>query len=73
MSANIRFCSRTEYIKNLFFQSLINNWSKPDPIISVSGCYRLFHISLLNYIRPAEGKTYHINNSVTIKLLTKPS
>ena len=62
---------RTEYFKNSFFPSVVNDWSNLYSDIHDSRNYSIFCKSLLKFIRPVEGKTYHVIDSVRIKLLTR--
>ena len=62
---------RTEYLKNLFFSSFVSNWNKLDPNICDSSNYRIFRKSLPKFLGSVEIKSYHINYSVGIKLLTR--
>ena len=60
-----------EYFKNSFIPNVINEWSKLDPEIRSSTSYNLFRDTLLKFIRPAQKKTFNINDSVGVKLLTR--
>ena len=51
--------------------NVINEWNKLDPDIRSSTSYNLFRNTLLKFIRPVQRKTFHINGSVEIKLLTR--
>ena len=59
--------SKFEYFKNYFIPNVINEWNKLDPDI------RRYHfvIHLLKFIRPAQRKTFNINDSVGVKLLIR--
>ena len=60
-----------KYRKYRIFPRVINNWNKLDPGNRDSSNYSLFRKSLLKIIRPVERKTFHINGSIGIKLLTR--
>ena len=60
-----------EYFKNSFIPNVINEWNKLDPDIRSSTSYNLFRDTLLKFIRPAQRKTFNINDSVGVKLLTR--
>ena len=62
---------KSEYFKNSFIPSVINEWNKLDPDIRSSTSYNLFRNTLLKFIRPAQRKTFNINDSVGVKLLTR--
>ena len=64
------FC-RSEYFKSSFIPNVINEWNKLDPDIRSSTSYILFRNTLLKFIRPTQRKTFDINDSVGIKLLTR--
>ena len=59
------FCCRTEYFKNSFFSSVVNDRNKLDPDSRDCSIYSIFYKSLLKFIRPFEKETYQI------KVLTK--
>ena len=62
---------KSEYFKNSFIPNVINEWNKLDPDILSSTSYNLFRNTLLKFIRPAQRKTFNINDSVGVKLLTR--
>ena len=62
---------KSEYFKNSFIPNVINKWNKLDPDIRSSTSYNLFRNTLLKFIRPAQRKTFNINDSVGVKLLTR--
>ena len=62
---------RTEYFNNSFFPSVFDGWNNLNPDICDSRSYGIFRKSLLKFIRPVARKTYHINDSLKIKLLTR--
>ena len=61
------FSCGTEFFEN-FVVNIENNL---DPDIRDTSNYSIFRKSFLTIIRPFERKTYHINDSVEIKLLTR--
>ena len=67
-SFNTVFC-KSEYFKNSFIPNVINEWNKLDPDICSSTFYNLFRKTLLKFVRPAQRKTFNINDSVAVKLL----
>ena len=69
-SFNLVTC-KSEYFKNSFIPNVIYEWNKLDPDIRSSASYNLFRNTLLKFIRPAQRKTLHINDSVGVKLLTR--
>ena len=62
---------KSEYFKNSFIPNVINEWNKLDTVIRSSTSYNLFRNTLLNFIRPVQRKTFNINDSVGVKLLTR--
>ena len=62
---------RTDYFKNSFFLSVINDWNKLDPKIRNPTFYLNFKIALINFIRPSENKIFNIHDEDGIKLLTR--
>ena len=62
---------KSECFKNYFIPNVINEWNKLDPVIPSSTSYNLFRNTLLNFIRPVQRKTFNINDSVGVKLLTR--
>ena len=62
---------KSEYFKNSFIPNVINEWKKLDPDIRSSISYSLFRNTLLKVISPVQRKTFNINDSVRIKLLTR--
>ena len=62
---------KSEYFKNFFIPNVINELNKLDPDIRNSTSYNLFRNTLLKFLRPVQGKTYNINDSVGVKLLTR--
>ena len=62
---------KSEYFKNSFTPNVISEWNKLDPDIRSSTSYNLFRNTLLKFIRPAQRKTFNINDSVGVKLLTR--
>ena len=69
-SFNLVTC-KSEYFKNSFIPNVIYEWNKLDPDIRSSASYNLFRNTLLKFIRSAQRKTLHINDSVGVKLLTR--
>ena len=70
-SFNLVSC-KPKYFKNSFIpNSFIYEWHKLDPDIRSSALYNLFRNTLLKFIRPAQRKTFNINHSVGVKLLTR--
>ena len=69
-SFNLVTC-KSEYFKNSFFPNVIYEWNKLNPDIRSSASYNLFRNTLLKFIRSAQRKTLHINDSVGVKLLTR--
>ena len=61
---------KSEYFKNSFIPNVINEWNKLDPDIRCSTLCNLFRNKLLKFIRPAQRKTFDINDSVGVMLLT---
>ena len=51
--------------------NVVNEWNKLDPGIRSSTSYNLFRDTLLKFIRPAQRKTFNINDSVGMKLLIR--
>ena len=66
----IRFLCKSEYFKNFFIPSDINEWNKLDSDIHSSALYNIFRNKLLKFIGPVQRKTFNINDSKGIKLLT---
>ena len=66
-SFNLVTC-KSEYFKNSFFPNVIYEWNKLNPDIRSSASYNLFRNTLLKFIRSAQRKTLHINDSVGVKL-----
>ena len=62
---------KSEYFKNSFIPNVINEWNKLDPDIRSSTSYNLFRNTLLKFIRHVQRKTFNINDSVGVKLLTR--
>ena len=62
---------KSEFFKNSFIPNVINEWNKLDPDIRSSISYNLCRNTLLKFIRPAQRKTFNINDSVGVKLLTR--
>ena len=60
---------KSEYFKNSFVPNVINEWNELDPDICSSST--LFRNTLLKFIGPAQRKTFNINDSVGVKLLTR--
>ena len=69
-SFNLVTC-KSEYFKNSFIPNVIYEWNKLDPDIRSSASYNLFRNTLLKFIRPVQRKTFNINDSVGVKLLTR--
>ena len=69
-SFNTIFC-KSEYFKNSFIPNVINEWNKLHPDIRSFTSYNLFCNTLLKFIRPIQRKTFNINDSVGVKLLTR--
>ena len=62
--------SRSKYFKNVFIPNTVNESNKLDLGIRSSTWHKLFCNTLLEFIWPAQRKTFNINHSVLIKLLT---
>ena len=62
---------KSECFKNSFIPNVINEWNKLDPDIRSSTSYNLFRNKLLKFIRPVQRRTFNINDSVGVKLLTR--
>ena len=62
---------KSEYFKNSFIPNVINEWNKLDPDIRSSTSYNLFRNMLLKFIRPAQRKTFNINDSVGVLVINK--
>ena len=60
-----------EYFKNSFIPNVINEWNKLNPDIRSSNLHNLFCDKLLKFIKPAQRKTFNINDSVETKLLKR--
>ena len=69
-TSNTFFCW-TEYFKNSFFSSVINDWMKLDSDVCDSSNYDTFLKSLLKFDRPVEQKINHINDLGGIRLPTR--
>ena len=69
-SFNLVTC-KSEYFKNSLIPNSIYEWNKLDPDILSSASYNLFRNTLLKFIRSAQRKTFNINDSVEVKLLTR--
>ena len=65
------FSCRTEYFKDSIFPRVIGEWNKLNSEILSSGNYNIFWKSLLYFIRPSTSKFYNINNTVSIKPITR--
>ena len=64
-SLNLVFC-KYEYFKISFIPKVIYEWNKLDPDIRSSASYSLYRNTLLTFVRPAQRKTFHINDSVDL-------
>ena len=62
---------KSEYFKNSFIPNVIYEWNKLDPHIRSSASYNLSRDTLLKFISPAQRKTFDVNDSVAVKLLTR--
>ena len=62
---------KSEYFKNPFIPNVINEWNKLDPDIRSSTSYHIYRNKLLKFIRPVQRKTFNINDTVGVKLLTR--
>ena len=62
---------KSEYFKNFFTSNLIYEWNKLVYDMRSSSSYNLFSNTLLTFIRPVRRKTFNINDSVGVKLLTR--
>ena len=62
---------KSEYFKNFFVAIVINEWNKLYLDIPSSTSYNLFRNILLKFIRLVQIKTFNINDSVEITLLTR--
>ena len=69
-TSNTFFCW-TEYFKNSFFSSVINDWIKLDSDVCDSRNYDTFLKSLPKCNRPVEWKINHINDLAGIRLPTR--
>ena len=69
-SFNLVSC-KSEYFKNYFIPNVIYEWNKLDPNIRSSASYNLFRNTLLKFLRPVQRKTFNVNGSVGVKLLTR--
>ena len=69
-SFNLVSC-KSEYFKNSFIPNVIYEWNKLDSDICSSALCNLFRNKLLKFIRPAQRKTFNINDSVGVKSLTR--
>ena len=69
-SFNLVSC-KSEYFKNSFIPNVIYEWSKLDPDIGSSTSYNLFRNTFMKFIRSVQRKTFNINDSVGVKLLTR--
>ena len=69
-SFNLVTC-KSEYFKNSFIPNVIYEWNKLDPHIRSSASYNLSRDTLLKFISPAQRKTFNVNDSVAVKLLTR--
>ena len=68
------FSCRAEHFKNsFFFLEAISEWNNLNPEIRSSGCYNIFPKSQLNFIRPSASKIFNVNDTISIKLITRPS
>ena len=59
-----------DYFKNSFIPTVINEWTKLNPDICRSTSYNLFRNTLLKFNRLVQRKTFNINESVGLMLLT---
>ena len=55
----------SEYSKDCLILNAINECNKPEPDSRSSILQNLFRKSLLKFIRPAQAKTFNINNVIT--------
>ena len=62
---------KSEYFKNFSIPNVIYEWNKLDPDIRSSALYNLFRNILLKFIRSVQRKTFTINDSEGVKLLTR--
>ena len=62
---------KSVYFTNSFIPNVINKWNKLNPDICSSTSYNLFRNTLWKFIRPVQRKTFNINDSVGVKLLTR--
>ena len=62
---------KSKYFKNSFIPNVINEWNELDPGIRSSTSYNLFQNTVLNFIRHVQRKTFNIDDSVGVKLLTR--
>ena len=65
------FSCRTEYFKKSFFPRVISEWNKLNAAICSSGSYNILQKSLSNFIRSNASKVYSINDTISIKLITR--
>ena len=64
------FC-RTEFFRNSFLPSVINEWNKLDASIINSETFSIFRSSLLKKIRPTAKNIFNISNPLGIQHLTR--
>ena len=64
------FC-RTEFFRNSFFPSVINEWNKLGAHITNSETFSIFRSSLLKQIRPNSRNIFNIFDPLGIQLITR--
>ena len=63
--------TRSNFFRNSFFPSTINEWNKLDRDIRNSDYLNVFKWSLLKFVRPVVNSVFEINNPYSLKLLTR--
>ena len=63
------FC-RTEFFRNSFFPSVINEWNKLETGVVNSESFTIFRSTVLKSIRPTPKSIFNISNPLRIKYLT---
>ena len=65
------FHCRTDFFKNSFFPSTLNDWYKLDETIRNSESISIFKSRLLSFIRPLKSNVYNIFDPIELKFLTR--
>ena len=63
--------SFSQILRTLFYHNTVNEWNKLDPEIRRINSYVEFRRKLLSFVRTTENKTFGINYSLGIKLLSR--